>query len=67
MYAYALEAVEQEARAYGGSIIDARDKFHREFSEEPSAETVEDEPPVRVREERQAQADLMAAMGMARA
>jgi hypothetical protein len=65
VYAYALEAVEQEARAYGGSIIEARDEFHKRFSEEPTVETAEREPPVKVREERQAQADLLAAMGRA--
>lgn len=65
MYAYALEAVEQEARAYGGSVIEARDEFHRHFSEEPTVATAERDSPMKVREERRAQADLLAAMGRA--
>jgi hypothetical protein len=65
VFAYALEAVEQEARAHGGSILDARDEFHRRFNEELPV-SGKGEPVAKVREQQQAQQELMAAMGKAR-
>lgn len=63
VYAYALDEIDQEARAHGTSIIDARASFEKALN--AAADDDGGASPVKVRQEREAQQQLMSLMGKA--
>lgn len=64
VYAYALDEIDQEARAHGTSIIDARQSFEKALNG-PASGSERESTPAKVRQEREAQQQLLSLMGKA--